>query len=133
MSRNIILLPYHIWASMGCGSCDCTMIFLAWGPDKKPDLVLSQVLNNWVYFNFVWCGTAHSVDCGEPTECWLCCESTEPILSILGGRAVVLKGVFVDTGVCVITPLTNALFAVVDDTNGNATDEATPVPERNEN
>lgn len=63
------------------------------------------------------------MDCGEPTE------STEPILSILGGRAVVLKGVFVDTGVCVIAPLTNAPFAVVEDTNGNATDEATPVPE----
>lgn len=41
-----------------------------------------------------------------------------------------LKGVFVDTGVCVIAPLTNAAFAFVEDTNGNATDGATPVPER---
>lgn len=52
----------------------------------------------------------------------------EPTLSILGGRAVVLKGVFVDTGVCVMAPLTNAPFVVVEDTNGNATDGAIPVP-----
>lgn len=129
-------MVYHIWASIGCGNCDCTMIFLAWGPDKKPDLVLSQVLNNWVYFSLVWCGTAHSADCGEPIECWLCCESTELTLSILGGRAVVLNGVFVDTGVCVIAPLTKAPpppppppLTVVEDANGNATPVvATPVP-----
>lgn len=47
---------------------------------------------------------------------------------MLGGRAVVLRGVFVDTGVCVTAPFTNPSFAVVEDTNGNATDEATPVP-----
>lgn len=39
-----------------------------------------------------------------------------------------LKGVFVDTGVCVMAPLTSVPFAVVEDTNGNATEGATPVP-----
>lgn len=53
----------------------------------------------------------------------------EPTLSILGGRAVVLKGVFVDTGVCVIVPLTNVPFVVVEDANGNVTEAATPVPQ----
>lgn len=52
----------------------------------------------------------------------------EPTLSILGGRAVVLSGVFVDTGVCVMVPLTNVPFAAVDVANGNATDVAIPVP-----
>lgn len=45
---------------------------------------------------------------------------------MLGGRAVVLSGVFVDTGVCVIAPLTSALFPV-EHANGNAA--ATPVPD----
>lgn len=70
------------------------------------------------------------MDCGEPIECWLCCESIEPTLSILGGRAVVLNGVFVDTGVCVIAPLTSVPFAVVEDASGNVTDVATPVPNK---
>lgn len=41
-----------------------------------------------------------------------------------------LNGVFVDTGVCVIAPLTKAPpLAVVEDANGNATPVvATPVP-----
>lgn len=39
----------------------------AWGPDRKPDRARSVVLNNWVYFNFDWCGTAHSWR-GEPTD-----------------------------------------------------------------
>lgn len=53
----------------------------------------------------------------------------EPTLSMLGGRAVVLKGVFVvDTGVCVIVPLTNVPFAVVEHTSGNTTDEVTSLP-----
>lgn len=51
----------------------------------------------------------------------------EPTLSMLGGRAVVLSGVFVDTGVCVMVPLTNVPFAAVV-ANGNGTDVAIPVP-----
>lgn len=112
---------YHICANTCWGNCDCTIIFLAWGPERNPDRVLSQVLNSWVYFNFVWWGTAHSTDCGEPTECWLCCESTEPTLSILGGRAIVLNGVLVDTGVWAITPFTNVPLVVVADTRGKPT------------
>lgn len=122
---------YHIRANIDWGNCDCTIMFLAWGPDKNPDLVLSQVLNNWVYFNFVWWGTAHSIDCGDPTECWLCWESTEPTLSILGGLAVVLNGVHVDTGVWTVVPFIGGTPLAVDDTNGRPTTgdvDTTPVP-----
>lgn len=41
-----------------------------------------------------------------------------------------LNGVFVDTGVCVIAPLTSVPFVVVEDANGNATDVVTPVPDK---
>lgn len=59
--------------------------------------------------------------CGDPIEgieCWLCCESMEPTLSILGGLAVVLNGVLVETGVWITLPLTGTLPGGIDTEGG---------------